>query len=195
MERQMELFCAGRILEDTHHVSNVEMQRQKSLVFIFVSYFCTVKIFAYYICCRMYRWSVNERRKFLDCGFASILDGSVLKCSSRPSIFHLPSHGSRCSAGFPDTGAEKGASSGRNRERNTRQPTSLPAVVSDTRPDLHLPPSRGPAEGIEEGGRVEGWRGEGGVWRTKVRRRALTGPCITTPLPAPLAISPCSTTA
>ena len=92
MERQMELFCAGRILEDTHQVSNFEMQRQKSLVFIFVSYFCTVKIFAYYICCRMYRWSVNERRKFLDCGFASILDGSVLKCSSRPSIFHLLHH-------------------------------------------------------------------------------------------------------
>ena len=79
-------------------------------------------------------------------------DGSVLKCSSRPSIFHLPSHGSRCSAGFPDTGAEKGASSGRNRERNTRQPTSLPAVVSDTRPDLHLPPSRGRRKGSRREG-------------------------------------------
>ena len=79
-------------------------------------------------------------------------DGSVLKCSSRPSIFHLPSHGSRCSAGFPDTGAEKGASSGRKRERNTRQPTSLPAVVSDTPAGLASPSVAG-AGGRDRGGR------------------------------------------
>ena len=87
-------------------------------------------------------------------------DGSVLKCSSRPSIFHLPSHGSRCSAGFPDTGAEKGASSGRKRERNTRQPTSLPAVVSDTPAGLASPSVAG-AGGRDRGGR-EGGGVEGG---------------------------------
>ena len=45
MEQQLELFCA--VLEDSHQVSNFEMQRQKYHVFIFIAYFCAVKIFAY----------------------------------------------------------------------------------------------------------------------------------------------------
>ena len=55
---------------------------------------------------------------------------------------------------FPDAGTEKGARASCGRKR---QPTSSPAaaaVVSDTCPDLHLPPSRGPAEGrLVVGGR------------------------------------------
>ena len=100
----------------------------------------------------MYRWSVNEHRKFLDCGFASIFDGSVLKCTSRPSS-------TDAALASRIQGAEKGASSGRKR-RNTRQPTSLAAVVSDTPAGLASPSVAG-AGGREEGG-VEGWRGREG---------------------------------
>ena len=86
---------------------------------------------------------------FFCCGFASILDESVLKCTSLTFFHHTAADAAPCRLpGY--RGAERGASSGR-KQQNTRQPTSFAAVVSDTPAGLASPSVAGPAEGRREG--------------------------------------------